>query len=122
MMIPLPVYIGGGALLVGIFGGWTVRDWKADSDALEAKESAFEQYLAMTNALADQSLAYETLAQSLRSGERQDRETVREVYRNVQVPANCAVPPAGISVLDNAIKRANAATTGQHSGTVSDNP
>lgn len=122
MMVPLSAYIGGGALLVGVLGGWTVRDWKADSDALEAKENAFEQYQAMTNALADQSLAYEVLAQSLRAGERADRETIREIYRDKVVPSDCAVPDAGVSLLNNALGRANAATTGQPSGPVSDAP
>ena len=33
---PLILYSAGGALLVGLLGGWMVRDWKADSDQLAA--------------------------------------------------------------------------------------
>lgn len=114
-MMPLAGYIGGVALLVGVLGGWTVRDWKADSDEAEAKEQAFAQYTALTETLADQSLAYEVLAQSLRAGERRDRETVREIYRDKIVPSDCAVPDAAIGVLSEAVNRANSAAAGQPS-------
>lgn len=113
MTPPLSAYIGAGALLVGVAGGWTIRDWKADSDALKAEEKAFAQYQAMTSALADQSLAYEVLAQSLRADERRDRETIREIYRDRTIPAECAVPAAGVSVLSEAIARSNSAAAGE---------
>lgn len=122
MTFPLSGYIGAGALLAGFLGGWTVRDWKADSDALEAEEKAQAEYVAVVQALADQSLAYETIAQSLRTAERRDRETIREVYRNVQVPANCAADPAAVRVLSEAVTRANAAASGQSGGEVSRAP
>jgi hypothetical protein len=98
---------------VGALAGWTVRDWKADSEALKAEKRAQAEYVAVVQALADQSLAYETLAQSLRTSERRDRETIREIYRNVEIPAECAVPDAAVSLLNNAIDRANAAASGQ---------
>lgn len=110
MTFPLMGYIGGGALLAGVLAGWTVRDWKADSDEAKAKDRAFTQYRALTETLADQSLAYEVLAQSLRAGERRDRETIREVYRNVEVSPSCAAPDDVVGVLNNAVERANAAT------------
>lgn len=113
MTFPIWGYIGAGSLLAGALAGWTVRDWKADSDALEASEKAQNEYLGAVQMLADQSLAYEALAQSLRSQERVDRETIRETFRNVPVPANCAAPAAVGSLLDNAVKRANAAASGQ---------
>lgn len=113
MTFPLMGYIGGGALLAGALAGWTVRDWKADSDEAKAKDAAFTQYRALSDALADQSLAYEVLAQSLRAGERADREAIRETFRNVEVPAVCTPPAAIGSLLDNAVKRANAAASGE---------
>ena len=122
MTFPLTGYIGAGALVAGLLGGWTVRDWKADSDEAKAKDAAFTQYRALSDALADQSLAYEVLAQSLRAGERADRETIREVYRNVEVSPSCAVPDAVVGVLNNAVERANAATTGKPVSTLPDAP
>jgi len=109
-MTPLWLYAGAGSLLVGALAGWTVRDWKADSEALKAKNEAFTQYRALTDALADQSLAYETIAQSLRTAERRDRETIREIYRDKVVPAECAADPAVGRVLSEAVARANTAT------------
>ncbi len=121
-MPPLWAIAGGGALLVGALGGWTVRDWKADSEALKAKDKAFEQYAALTNELADQSLAYEYTVQSLRAGERTDRETIREIYRDKIVPSDCAVPAAGVGLLNNALARTNAATAGEPVSEVSRAP
>lgn len=122
MTLPLSAYIGAGALLTGLLGGWTVRDWKADSDEAKAEQKAFTQYQAMTEALADQSLALEYTVQSLRAAERSDRETIREIYHNVEVSAECAVPAAGVSLLDNAIDRANAAATGKPVSALPDAP
>lgn len=116
-MIPLP-YIGGGALLLGVLGGWTIRDWKADSDEAEAKEAAFTQYKALTETLADQSLAYEVLAQGLRGAERRDRETIREIHRDKIIPTACAADPAAARVLTEAVTRANASAAGELSGEV----
>jgi ribosomal 50S subunit-associated protein YjgA (DUF615 family) len=115
---PLWLYGGAGALLAGALAGWTVRDWKADSDALKAEEKAQTEYVAAVQMLADQSLAYEALAQTIRASERTDRETIREIYRNVQVPANCAAPAAAVSLLDNAVRDANAAAAGKPRGEV----
>lgn len=113
MTFPLSAYIGAGAILTGLLGGWTVRDWKADSDEAKAEQKAFTQYQAMTEALADQSLALEYTVQSLRAAERNDRETIREIYRDKIVPAECAADPALVGVLNAAVQRANAAASGQ---------
>ena len=118
-MTPLAwLQIGGGAaLLIGsALAGWTIRDWKADSDTLEAQEAAQERYDALAQNLADKSLAYEELAQGIRANERTDRTTIQEIYREVKVPGDCAVPDGVSSVLDNAVREANAATTGKPSG------
>lgn len=113
MTFPLAGYIGAGALLAGSLAGWTVRDWKADSDALAATEAAQKRYDDKAKEMAAQSLRYEQWAQSNRANERTDRETIREVFRNVSVPTQCAAPPAVVSLLDNAVRDANAAASGQ---------
>lgn len=75
-------------------------------------------YQKQAEELAAASLRYEQLAQSLRTAERTDRETIRTIYRDKIVPAECAADPAVGSLLDNAIKRANAAASGKPSGEV----
>jgi hypothetical protein len=115
-MIPPTAYIAAGTLLAGALAGWTVRDWKADSDALEAENKAHSQFVAMSQALADQSLAYEVLAQSIRASERTDRQTIREYYRDKVVPSQCAADPAVVQLLSEAVTDANAAASGQSGG------
>ena len=122
MTLPLWAYAGAGSLLAGALAGWTVRDWKADSDALEAEKRAQREYVAVVQSLADQSLAYEALAQSLRTSERRDRETIREIYREKPVPAVCAADPRAVSLLSEAVARANRAAAGEPVSAVPDAP
>ena len=118
MINPLVLYTAGGALLVGALGGWTARDWKADSDQLAAIERANAAEKAAIAAVYKPSDAYEQVMADLRPREVQTRNTIREVYRDVEVPADCAVPDAGVGVLDDARVRANAAATGEPSSDV----
>lgn len=54
---------------------------------------------------------YEALkADRARIGETRT-QTIREIYRDVQIDPGCAPPPAVVSVLDSAIADANAATS-----------
>lgn len=109
-MIPLWAYGVGGAVLlvVGFGGGWTTRDWKADSDALEAKEAADKARDAAVKAAYDASASFEGERAVIHVQAAEARSTVREVYRNVEVPADCAVPAAGVRLLDRALSPAGA--------------
>ena len=118
MINPLVLYTAGGALLVGVLGGWTIRDWKADSDQLAAVERANKAEKAAIAAVNKPAADYEQVLSDLRPREIETRNTIREVYRDVEVPSDCAVPPAGVGVLDDARVRANAAATGEPSADV----
>lgn len=115
MINPLILYSAGGALLLGGLAGWTVRDWKADSDQLEQVERAHKAEKAAIAAVNVSSENYEQILAGLRPAQIETRNTIREVYRNVEVPTDCAVPPAGVSLLEAARGRANAAATGEPS-------
>ena len=113
MINPSLVYGTLGALLLGLATGWTVRDWKADSDALAAADAARkaqERAIAAVNKPAEH---FETVVAELKPLEIETRNTIREVYRNVEVPADCAVPAAGVSLLEAARVNANAAAAGE---------
>lgn len=112
-MIPLWAYGVGGAVLLaaGFGGGWTVRDWKADSDALEAKVAADKERDAAVKAAYDASASFEGERATIQVQAAEARSTVREIYRNVEIPADCAVPAAGVSVLDRAISPDGADTS-----------
>lgn len=118
MINPLVLYTAGGALLVGALGGWTVRDWKADSDQLAVVERANKAEKATIAAVNRPSSEYEQVLADLRPREIQTRNTIREVYRDVKVPTDCAVPTAAVGVLDDARLRANAAASGELSPVV----
>ncbi len=112
---PLVLYSAGGALLIGLMAGWSVRDWKADSDQLAAIERANKAEKAAIAAVAKPSADFEQVLADLRPREVETRNTIREVYRNVEVPADCAVPAVGVGLLDDARVRANAAASSKPS-------
>jgi hypothetical protein len=123
-MIPLQVYAGGALLLtvVGFGAGWTVRDWKADSDQLGAVKAGIErgkeqQELADYRAGRYEDQRHEAQQQSIL----RDTE-IRTIYRDVEVPSECEPPAAALLVLDNAAASASAQAAGQHVATLSADP
>lgn len=113
MINPVMLYISAAALLLGIGTGWSVRDWKADADALRAVEAANAAQKAAISAIDKPAERFENTVTQLRPLEIETRNTIREVYRNVEVPADCVVPAAGIRLLDDARVNANAAAAGE---------
>ena len=122
MFNPLVAYGAGAALLLGLATGWSARDWKADSDQLALTEKAHKaeiDAIAATNLSSEQ---LETALAGLRPQAIETRNTIREVYRDVEVPAECAVPAAGRSVLEAARQRANAAAASELGAAVQPTP
>lgn len=120
MINPLVFYGAGGALLVGLFAGWSIRDWKADADTLAAYERADKLRDEMQAKIDAGSVKYEDWRSVATERSIETRNTIREIYRDVEVPADCAPPAAAASVLQERVGAANAATTGQSGGTVSE--
>ncbi len=115
MINPLILYSAGGALLIGALGGWTVRDWKADSQQLKQVERAHKAEKAAIAAVYAPSQEFENTLAALRPAQIETRNTIREIYRDVEVPSDCAVPPAGVSLLEAARERANTSAAGEPS-------
>ncbi len=116
MIIPLWVKLaaGAGLLMLGAWGGWTVRDWKRDSEVLQGFEDA-------TKAL-DKSRETVDLAAGAYEQEKADAVTnttirennIREIYRDAPpVSADCVVPPAAVGVLNDAVSAANTRASGE---------
>lgn len=118
MLNPVILYSAGAALLLGLAAGWSARDWKADADQLAAVAKAHKAELAAAKAVAAPSADLEAILADLRPNAIETRNTIREVYRNVEVPTDCAVPAAGVGLLNGARDRANAAATGEPSAVV----
>lgn len=76
-------YIGGGALLAGLAGGWYARDVKADADD-KIRTEAFAKEIARRANEADAAAAsYEALKAST---DARERVVVKEVTRVVEKP------------------------------------
>lgn len=105
MIIPLQAKLITGALGLALaFGsGWTVRDWKADSDTLAAKVAADKARDAAVKLAYDASASFEGERATIHVEAAQARSTLKEIYREIKVPADCAVPAAGLRVLDQAL-------------------
>ena len=117
--MPIWAYIGGAAFLAGLLGGWTVRDWKADSDALAAVQHTDEVREHMQTQLNEQSTKYEELRAQQGPAQIETRNTVREIYRDKPVSADCAAPAAVGGLLAGNIATANAAATGKSGSAMS---
>jgi hypothetical protein len=116
--MPLWGYVGIGSALVGALGGWTVRDWKADAEAAEVQQALVEARDKAQKQADDQSVAYETTRAENAATARISTTTIREIYRDVEVPAACEPDPDAVRLLDNALAR-TAPTASEPSGTVS---
>lgn len=109
MILPPWIYPTAAAALlaVGFAGGWTVQGWRMEAKqtaALEAQQKAFDRQLAKQNAAAAE---YERDRETGRVEARTRETVIREIYRDVQVPAECEPGPDALRVLDAAVTSAN---------------
>lgn len=104
---------------LGAASGWVVRGWKADSAQLTMERKAAKVRAAQDSAVAAQAEGYEKVRTVMGPLRTETYSTIREIYRDKEVPASCAVPPAGTRLLDTSIAVANAATAGQLEPTMS---
>lgn len=119
MQIPLTAYVAAGCLVAGVLGGWTVRDWKADADALAAVRKAERVQAAMQKRIDDQATEFEAFRATIEPARVESRNTIREIFRDVPVRADCAPPAGAVSLLDSLVARANSAASGQSGLTMS---
>ena len=112
----------GAAALLGAWGGWTVNDWRHDSEALAAVETAAKKLDAARATVGRAATAYEQ-EKPIAAAQSSVRESaIREIYKDRPVPADCAMPDAARSVLDNAVDAANARASGQPAAALSADP
>ena len=123
MVIPLQAKAGIAAVaLTAAFGsGWVVRDWKADADMAKV-ERRLQEAVDKQRARADAAAAsYEVERADLSRQSTSSQSKVREIYRDVQVPADCAPSPDALRLLDDAIAGEGGAT-GEPSPALPANP
>jgi hypothetical protein len=123
MIPPQLLAMGGGVLFVaGMLGGWTVRDWKADSEALTAVNRLIETKDRMQAKVDAKSTEFEAFRASIEAQRAGMHSTIERIYKDVQVPSDCALRPDALGVLERARTRANAAAGGQSGQPVPDDP
>lgn len=109
----LLIAAAGALLLVGSFAGWTVRDWKADSEALKGLKTAITTVEKQRSVIDKAASAYEQEKQDGGATHEIRTNQINTIYRTLAVAADCAAPAALSSVLDAAILAANARAAGQ---------
>ncbi len=116
MIIPPWVYGAAGlaAVAVGFFGGWTVRDWKRDSEVLQGFEKATEDLNKARETVDLAAGAYEQEKADAVTNTTLRENTIREIYRDAPpVDVDCAVPADAVGVLNDAVGSANARASGK---------
>lgn len=116
--IPAPwvIYVAIAMSLGSAFAGWTVRGWQCDAGKLEAVSEARDTERDMADVIDDKAVTYETEREQTNVARETRTNTIREIYRDVPVPADCAPHPAALRVLQDGVAAANAATSGQSGG------
>ena len=103
---------GSAALLIGLGAGWTVRDWKADADQLQAVEQARarEDEIRREHDRLAATHEKEKADALARSTARQG--ALREQWRDAP-PVDCAAPAGVRGVLEQSVRDANARAAGE---------
>lgn len=117
-MNPLILYSAAGCLLVGIVTGWTVRDWKAGSEAASAMERAEKLREKIQARYDDLSIRYETDRAASDNNQIIRQIKLRTIYRDVPVYSDCAAPDTARSLLQNSVDETNARIAGKPVGPV----
>jgi hypothetical protein len=113
---PIMGYVAGGALLIGVAAGWTVKDWQCDAAYAKALEKAEKQRQQMQGKIDEVSTLYQTQRDQADVVVAGERETVREIYKTLPaVPADCAPDPRVVGLLEGGVNRANAAAASEPS-------
>lgn len=76
-------YVGGGALLAGLAGGWYARDVKADADDKVRAEQVAKDIARRANEADAAAASYEALKASI---DARERVVIKEVTRVVEKP------------------------------------
>jgi hypothetical protein len=113
MINPLFLYGAGAAFLVGAFSGWSVRDWKADADTHAAFVRADQLREKMQAQIDASSSGYENWRVGARERSMHSRNALKELYRDVEVPIACDVPPDARRLLEERIAGVNADASGE---------
>jgi TolA-binding protein len=113
---PIMGYVAGGALLIGVAAGWTVKDWQCDAAYAKAVEKAEKQRQQMQGKIDEVSSLYQTQRDQTDVVVAGERETIREIYKTIPAsPVDCVPDARVVGLLEGGVNRANAAATSEPS-------
>lgn len=107
----LPIALAGAGL--AFVGGYKIRDWQCDAAAARELEANAIESARMQDAADTAATGYEQDRSQTYADHTVREETIRTIYRDRQVPGDCAVPDNAALVLDEAVRAANTGTTGE---------
>lgn len=119
-MLDHRLMIGGGllALIAGFAAGWHVQGLRCDSKLAKIERQAVEAREVMRAQMEAAAADYETFRAGNEAAETRTQTQIREVYRNVEVPSDCAALPDAVQLLERAREAANSSASGQSASTV----
>ena len=101
------------ALLLGLGGGYKVRDLMTDAAQAKQLEQAQAQREEAEAKMAAVATEYEAFRSEALARRDRSTNTIREIYRDVKVSADCAPVPDAVRVLDDALLHARAEASGK---------
>lgn len=106
-MISWPYILGAlvAVFVLGCANGYAIRDGAAKSAAVKA----YKAQIAVQERLNEISTLYEAERERASRVHTERTNTVREIYRDVTVPAECALPDASYGLLVDSVRDYNAA-------------
>lgn len=120
MIIPVWGYaLAAGVTVAVSFGaGWKVADWRCDAAKAEEMAKAQRRFDKQLEQAQQAAADYEKSRARGQAESRERETTIREVFRNVEVPSDCAAPDAVRGVLRDAVRAANGAPASEPGSTV----
>ena len=113
---PIMGYVAGGALLIGVAAGWTVKDWQCDAAYSKALEKAEKQRKEMQGKIDEISTLYQTERDQTDVVVAGEKQTIREIYKTLPAPDAGCEPDARVhGLLEGGVNRANAAAASEPS-------
>jgi hypothetical protein len=106
-MISWPYILGAlvAVFVLGCVNGYAIRDGSAKAAAVKA----YKAQIAVRERLNNVSTLYEAERERASRVATERTNTVREIYRDVAVPAECALPDVSYGLLIGAVRDYNAA-------------
>jgi hypothetical protein len=106
-MISWPYILGAlvGVFVLGCVNGYAIRDGAAKAAAVKA----YKAQIAVQERLNNVSTLYEAERERASRVNTERTNTVREIYRDVTVPAECALPDVSYGLLVDSVRDYNAA-------------